>query len=191
MPEILHVSGTPNPLAKKFHADVLVTGPSPLSYPDAPSAQGNSVAKALFDIEGITNVFMLDQVVTVNIANAEDWEQLQPEISMILEEYLEEYTDSSLEESGLEGDIAFPEDFFAMDLELQVNHLERVLDLKVRPGLAGDGGGIQLMGIDGKIVYVYYLGACGSCPSSSSATLNYISQTLKTYAHPEIVVELS
>jgi Fe-S cluster biogenesis protein NfuA len=191
MPEILHVSGTPNPLARKFHADVLVSGPTPLSFPDAQSAEENEVAKALFSIENVKNVFMLDQVVTVNISNEEDWEPLEPEIKMILEEHLVEFQETAQETYADEEEIAFPADFFALDLELQVAHLERVLDIKIRPGLAGDGGGIQLMGIDGKTVYVYYLGACGTCPSSSSGTLNYISQTLKTFAHPEIVVELS
>lgn len=189
MPDILHVSSTPNPLAKKFHADVAIAGASPLSYPDAESAKTNPVAKALFSLDGVASVFLLDQVVTVNILNAGDWETLEPEIKLLLEEFLEAFEGET--QNQQDEDIPFPADFFAMDLELQVAHIEKILDVKVRPGLAGDGGGIQLMGIDGKTIYVYYLGACGDCPSATSGTLNFIQQTLKTHAHPELTVELS
>ncbi len=149
------------------------------------------MAQALFGLDGVVNVFLLDQVITVNISDSEDWETLTPEIQMLLEEHLEEWHPPTTTTNQSNEDIAFPADFFGMDLELQVEHLEKILDQKIRPALAGDGGGIQLMGIDGSIVYIYYLGACGNCPSSTTGTLNQIQQTFKMLAHPELTVELS
>ncbi len=191
MPEILHISNTPNPAAKKFHAEVLIAGPTPLSFSSKSEASSNDVAQALFGLDGVVNVFLLDQVITVNISDSEDWETLTPEIQMLLEEHLEEWHPPTTTTNQSNEDIAFPADFFGMDLELQVEHLEKILDQKIRPALAGDGGGIQLMGIDGSIVYIYYLGACRNCPSSTTGTLNQIQQTFKMLAHPELTVELS
>ena len=190
MPAVLHISNTPNPLAKKFHFDCAITDGVALSFPTKESAENNAAAYAVFDVDGVTSVFMLDQVATVNLADAELWYEAEPEISMLLEEFLEEInpTASSVDESI---EIPFPEDFFGLELEIQIEHINNVLDIKVRPGLARDGGGLMLMGIDGHTVYITYEGACGSCPSSTSGTLNYIQQTLKTHCHPLIDVALS
>lgn len=189
MPEILHVSGTPNPQAKKFHADELLTPGKPLSFSSVMEAEANETAKALFDLDYVTNVFILDQVVTVNVKEGTDWEMVQPELSMLMEEYLEP-ANAAIPEVE-EQEIIFPEDFFGLSLEDQLKHLNLILDVKIRPGLAGDGGGLDIMGIDGQTVYIYYLGACGSCPSSTTGTLNYIQSTFKQLAHPTIDVALS
>lgn len=189
MPEILHISGTPNPQAKKFHADELLTPGKPLSFSSSIEAQANETARALFDLDYVTNVFILDQVVTVNVKPGTDWEMVEPELSMLMEEYLEPAQEEV--QAVPEQEIQFPEDFFALELEDQLKHLNLILDVKVRPGLAGDGGGLDIMGIEGNTVYIYYLGACGSCPSATTGTLNYIQTTFKQLAHPTIDVALS
>ena len=189
MPEVLHISGTPNPRAKKFHLDVLISDGEPLSFPNADSASAHPAANALFQLEHIVNVFILDQVVTISLDDADEWDIIEPEISMILEEFTEPAEAKVATE--IDQAIPFPEDFFALDIDSQFKHVNLILDVKVRPGLAGDGGGLELMGIENQIVYIYYLGACGSCPSATTGTLNYIQQTLKQHAHPLIKVELS
>ena len=190
MPEILQITGTPNSLAKKFHADELLSPAKPLSYSNKMEAASNETAQALFELAYVTNVFILDQVVTINVKPGTDWEMVEPELAMLLEEYLEP---SEISEIVPEVDqkIDFPEDYFGMTLEDQLKHLNTILDVKVRPGLAGDGGGLDITGIDGATVYVYYLGACGSCPSATSGTLNFIQSTFKQLAHPTIEVTLS
>ena len=189
MPEILHISGTPNPLAKKFHADEIISPAKPLSYSNSVEAADSETAQALFDLDYVTNVFILDQVVTINVRQGTDWEMVEPELSMLLEEYLEAASEPT--QAQQEITIEFPEDFFGMTLEDQLAHLNKILDAKIRPGLAGDGGGLDIMGIEGNTVYIYYLGACGSCPSSTTGTLNYIQTTFKQLAHPTIEVALS
>ena len=192
MPEIVHISGTPNPLAKKFHCDEMISPAKPLSFSSSLEASASETAKALFDLDYVTNVFMLDQVVTINVRESTDWEMVEPELSMLLEEYLEASTGSVPEQQEQpEIQITFPEDFFGLSLEDQLSHLNRILEAKVRPGLAGDGGGLDIMGIEGNTVYIYYLGACGSCPSATTGTLNYIQTTFKQLAHPTLEVALS
>lgn len=187
--QILHISETPNPLARKFHADALVTQGKALSYSDVESAADFPAAKALFALPLVRGVFVMDQVITVSLAHGADWDEMIPEITMVLEEYLEPMDHG--ETSAPTAPLVKPENFFALELESQVSHIEAVFDAKVRPGLAGDGGGLELMGIDGTTVYILYVGACGSCPSSTTGTLNYIRQTLREWIHPEIEVELA
>jgi Fe-S cluster biogenesis protein NfuA len=81
-----------------------------------------------------------------------------------------------------------PADFFGLSPEEQVGHVNRILDEMVRPGLAGDGGGLDLLGIEGHTVRIHYEGACGSCPSATSGTLMYIEGALQRKAHPELTV---
>jgi Fe-S cluster biogenesis protein NfuA len=191
MVQILHISETPNPLARKFHAEELITSGVALSFPDSEQAQKNPAAQALFGLPPVRSVFMLDQVTTVSVAPGTDWDEWESEIRLLLEDYLEPAVQNPLLSPVPQVDIQMPENLFALPLEAQVEHIENVLNAKVRPGLANDGGGLDLMGIDGKTIYIYYVGACGTCPSSTTGTLNYIRQVLQTCAHPEIEVELA
>jgi len=63
-----------------------------------------------------------------------------------------------------------------------------VLDERVRPGLAGDGGGLEILGLEDKRLLIRYQGACGSCPSSISGTMYAIEHMLKEEVDPEIEV---
>lgn len=65
-----------------------------------------------------------------------------------------------------------------------------IFDETVRPGLASDGGGLQLVEIVDKVVRIEYQGACGSCPSSTSGTLFFIENVLRSRVNPELIVEL-
>ena len=66
--------------------------------------------------------------------------------------------------------------------------INKLLDNRVRPALAGDGGGLQVMGIEGYTVKIHYQGACGSCPTAISGTLMAIEGLLKRDIHPAIEV---
>ena len=69
--------------------------------------------------------------------------------------------------------------------------INSLLDDRVRPALAGDGGGLQVMGLDGKTLFIRYQGACGSCPSSTSGTLMAIQNLLQAEVDEELVVTMS
>jgi NFU1 iron-sulfur cluster scaffold homolog, mitochondrial len=195
MAKVLKTSETPNPLAIRFHLDCKVVAAGSRSYPDAESAQADRTAARLFELPGVTSVFYVGTTVTVNKDEEGDWNDMITPIADILEETVTapDEPKAAAEEAGFDpyeagAHIRRPEDFFKLTLEDQVLHLNKIFDEMVRPGLAGDGGGLELMGIEGTTVRIHYEGACGSCPSSTSGTLMYIEGAVQRKAHPELTV---
>jgi NFU1 iron-sulfur cluster scaffold homolog, mitochondrial len=171
MAKVQKTSETPNPLAIRFHMDCKVIPSGSRSYPDVESAQADPTAAKLFEIPHVTSVFYVGTTVTVNKDEDGDWNDILTPVADVLEESII--------------------DFFKLSLEDQIGHLNRIFDEMVRPGLAGDGGGLELLGIEGQTVRIHYEGACGSCPSSTSGTLMYIEGALQKKAHPELTVATS
>lgn len=195
MAKVVKTSETPNPLAIRFHLDCKVVASGSRSYPDVESAQADRTATRLFELPHVTSVFYVGTTVTVNKDEDGDWNDLISPIADILEESVSAAEEPKSETPEGEFDpyaagahITRPEDFFKLTLEDQVGHLNRIFDEMVRPGLAGDGGGLELMGIEGTTVRIHYEGACGSCPSSTSGTLMYIEGAVQRKAHPELTV---
>ena len=83
------------------------------------------------------------------------------------------------------------EDFFNYDCDRQTEVVNALLDVSIRPALANDGGGINILAIEGKQIKIHYQGACGSCPSSTTGTLQYIEQFLQEAIHSELEVQAS
>ena len=195
MAKVVKTSETPNPLAIRFHLDCKVVASGSRSYPDVESAQADKTATKLFELPHVTSVFYVGTTVTVNKDEDGDWNDLISPIADILEESVSaaeepksEIPEGEVDPYAAGAHIARPEDFFKLTLEDQVAHLNRIFDEMVRPGLAGDGGGLELMGIEGTTVRIHYEGACGSCPSSTSGTLMYIEGAVQRKAHPELTV---
>ncbi len=195
MAKVVKTSETPNPLAIRFHLDCKVVASGSRSYTDVESAHADKTATRLFELPHVTSVFYVGTTVTVNKDEDGDWNDLISPIADILEESVSAAEEPKSETPEGEFDpyaagahIARPEDFFKLTLEDQVGHLNRIFDEMVRPGLAGDGGGLELMGIEGTTVRIHYEGACGSCPSSTSGTLMYIEGAVQRKAHPELTV---
>jgi Fe-S cluster biogenesis protein NfuA len=194
MPKVQKTSETPNPLAIRFHLDAKVVASGSRSYPDPESAQADPAAARLFGLPHVTSVFYVGNTVTVNKDEDGDWNEMLTPIADILEETLASAEEPRpAEEEPFDpyaagAHIRRPENFFALSLEDQLAHLNRIFDEMVRPGLAGDGGGLELRGIEGTTVRIHYEGACGSCPSATSGTLMYIEGALQRKAHPELTV---
>ena len=190
MANVVRILETPNPRARRFKTDLPVAGRTPLSFSDAAHAERHPAAKALFGLGFVSSVFLLGDSVTVALTDEGDWEELLPEIVMTLEERLEPWSgaralaehEEELEPAG---------DFDALDLDGKLRRIEKVLDLKVRPNLAGDGGGVELMGLEDGVAYIHYVGACGSCPSAGTATLEFVRDALRTHVSPGLDVQLS
>jgi Fe-S cluster biogenesis protein NfuA len=66
--------------------------------------------------------------------------------------------------------------------------IDRLLDKEVRPGLAGDGGGLEVVSLEENVLQIHYEGACGTCPSSTSGTLSYIESILRSNLAPDLQV---
>ena len=167
---------TPNPHALKFILNERLLKVETRQYPDKQSAQSDPFASGIFNIEGVVSVFYMDKFVTIEKSPNSNWGQIQRPFIDFLKTF-----DQSLipEENKIDKNID--------DSEL-IKLVNNLLDQKVRPALAGDGGGLEVIGVDGYTVKIRYQGACGSCPSSISGTLMAIEGLLKRDINPAIEV---
>lgn len=168
---------TPNPHALKFILNEKLLNYETRQYPDKDSAQNDPFAKGIFDIEGVVSVFYMEKFVTIEKSTSSNWGQIQRPFINFLKTF-----DKNLVPAEKEITVTEEE---SNELLKQINNL---LDQKVRPALAGDGGGLQVLGVDGYTVRIRYQGACGSCPSSISGTLTAIEGLLKRDINPAINV---
>ena len=159
---------TPNPHALKFVLNKKLLNTETRQYPDKDSANNDPFAKGIFEIDGVASVFYMDKFVTIEKTVDANWGQIQRPFIEFLKTF---DTDLIPEEKKAEVSEESED-----NLLLQINEL---LDQKVRPALAGDGGGLEVVGIDGYTVKIRYQGACGTCPSAISGTLMAIEGLLR------------
>ncbi len=159
---------TPNPHALKFILNKKLLNIETRQYPDKDSAKDDPFAKGIFEIDGVASVFYMDKFVTIEKTIGANWGQIQRPFI----EFLKSFDIDLIPE---EKEVVVSEE--SQDkLLLQINEL---LDQKVRPALAGDGGGLEVVGVDGFTVKIRYQGACGTCPSAISGTLMAIEGLLR------------
>lgn len=168
---------TPNPHALKFILNEKLLNHETRQFPDKESAKDDAFAKGIFEIEGVVSVFYMDKFVTIEKSRESNWGQIQRPFINFLKDF-----DKNLIPPEKEVTVTEEE---SNELLKQINDL---LDQKVRPALAGDGGGLEVLGLDGYTVKIRYQGACGSCPSSISGTLTAIEGLLKRDINPAIMV---
>jgi NFU1 iron-sulfur cluster scaffold homolog, mitochondrial len=178
MPKIADIEYTPNPNAVKFILREPITSGSSRSFQNAQSAQSDPLASALFAVGNVTSVFYMDRFITVNKEDEAPWEEM---LKKLAEPIRSAPTASE--------PLAQPQaPSYTPGENLLLDRINQVLDEKVRPGLAGDGGGLEIIGLDEKRLLIRYQGACGSCPSSIGGTMMAIEYMLKEDVDPEIEV---
>lgn len=176
MPKIAEIEETPNPNARKFVLREPLTWGIPHSYENAEQAQGDALASALFAIAHVSNVFYTDRWLTVTQDGQADWDTLVREIAVPLRAApaaAEQSAAAVFEARASVTDLS-PEDRQRLD------DIELVLDQQIRPYLQSDGGDLHVLGLAGNQLIVHYQGACGTCPSSISGTLQSIESRLRT-----------
>ena len=179
MPKIQDIEYTPNPNARKFILKEPITNGTSRSYTNPEAAQGDPLASALFDVGNVTSVFYMDRFITVNQDGTADWDDLLRRLAVPIRETPAVSEIPAASESKPK---ITPGENPLLD---QINE---VLDAKVRPGLAGDGGGLEIIDLIDKRLMIRYQGACGSCPSSLAGTLYAIEHMLREDVDPEIEV---
>ncbi len=173
----IQTEDTPNPATLKFIPGTDVMGQGTADFPDKESAKGSALARRLFQIDGISGVFLGSDFVTVTKTDDQEWFTLKPSIlAGIMEHYA----------SGLPVIDAESEDGSSDDedddLVKQIKHL---LDTRVRPAVAMDGGDIVFHDFDDGIVTLSMRGACSGCPSSTATLKMGIENMLRHYI-PEV-----
>ncbi len=175
---ITDVDLTPNPQALKFILNERLLKVETRQFHDSQEAESDPLAKGIFEIEGVVSVFYMDKFVTIEKSKETNWGQIQKPLI----DFIKNFDIKSIPQ---EKDIK-PLEEDASELLKQIN---KILDERVRPALAGDGGGLQVLGVDGYKVKIHYQGACGSCPTAISGTLMAIEGLLRRDLHPAIEVE--
>ena len=171
---------TPNPSTLKFLPGRVVMEKGTLDFAGADTAQSSPLAKRLFAVEGVERVFFGSDFVTVTKAADKDWQVLKPSI---LGGIMEHYTSG---EPVVAGDSqAAPEGAAAEDDEV-VAQIKELLDTRVRPAVAQDGGDIIFQDFRDGVVYLHMQGSCSGCPSSTATLKMGIENLLKHYV-PEVV----
>ncbi len=180
---------TPNPASLKFlpGKPVMPSGTREFASPEA--AEASPLAQAIFDTGEVTGVFFGGDFVTVTAAPGADWSALKPQVVSILLDHF--VSGAPLFAPGTASGIAVPaEDEFAVEDDPAnadiVDQIKDLLETRVRPAVAGDGGDIQYRGFKDGVVYLQMQGACSGCPSSTATLKHGIEGLLKHYV-PEVV----
>ena len=180
----IQTESTPNPATLKFlpGRDVAGTGATH-DFADAAQAAGSPLAKAIFEVEGVARVFFGADFVTVTKTDGEDWRHLKPGVLGAIMEHFQSgapaIEGAAPESAGHASHEAGP------DAEIVVQ-IKELLDTRVRPAVAQDGGDITFHGFDRGVVYLHMQGACAGCPSSTLTLKMGIENLLRHYI-PEVL----
>ncbi len=175
----IETEGTPNPATLKFLPGQDILGNKTADFPDADAALISPLAEALFGLEGVTRVFLGGDFVTVTKSDETDWQGLKPQILGLLMEHLMAGLPILREGMALED-----EDVDPADQEI-VDQIKDLLDTRIRPAVAGDGGDIIFRSYRDGVVSLRMQGACAGCPSSTATLKHGIENMLKHYI-PEV-----
>jgi len=183
MPKISDIEETPNPNAVKFILREPVTHGVARQFDSAEKAQDDPLAKALFEVGNIVSVFYMDKMVTVEKQDAADWDELLPTLAVPIRAAESVAANGNSGAEAVGGAIAA-----VVSDDPRLMRINEILDEKVRPALAGDGGYLEILGLKDHTLSIRYQGACGSCPSSLTGTLMAIEGMLKQEVDPELEV---
>ena len=182
----IQTEATPNPATLKFIPGRVVVDGGPMEFSSREAATRSPLAEKLFEVPGVTGVFYGSDFITVTKAGGE-WQQLKPAIlGAIMEHYM---SGAPLLVDGTAGnDEASDEDgeFFNEADADTVATIKDLIETRVRPAVANDGGDITFRGFKDGIVYLNMKGSCAGCPSST-ATLQHGIQNLLKHFVPDVV----
>ena len=174
---------TPNPATLKFLPGRTVLASGTLDMRDPETASQSPLAERLFAISGISGVFFGSDFVAVTKSNGE-WQQLKPAVlGAIMEHFM---SGAPLVRSAEGAAATASEEFFAAEDSETVATIKELIETRVRPAVASDGGDITFRGFKDGIVYLNMKGSCAGCPSST-ATLQHGIQNLLKHFVPDVV----
>ena len=175
----IQTEATPNPATLKFLPGRAVLDAGTFEALDPAQAERSPLAKALMELPGVGGVFLAPDFISVTKSEGE-WQHLRPQVLGVVTEFFLSGAPILTGEAAPEG-----EEFFdAKDSEI-VETIKELLETRVRPAVAGDGGDITFKGFRDGTVYLTMKGACSGCPSST-ATLRHGIENLFKHFLPEV-----
>ncbi|HUU66803.1 MAG TPA: NifU family protein [Methyloceanibacter sp.] len=178
----IQTEATPNPATLKFIPGRPVLGAEDaVEYRDPTEGESSPLAARLFEIDGVRGVFLGSDFISVTKGDGE-WQHLKP---AILGAIMEHYLSGEAMTEGAPTEVESDAEFFEPADEETVKTIKELLDTRVRPAVAQDGGDITFQGYRNGIVFLHMRGACSGCPSST-ATLRHGIENLLRHFIPEV-----
>jgi Fe-S cluster biogenesis protein NfuA len=188
MPKISDIQETPNPNAVKFILREAVSNGVAKQYGSADQAENDPLAKSLFDVGHVVSVFYMDRMITIEKDEEGDWDELLPALAVpIRASDAANGGSAAAAAAAAAAAVGGPIAAVTSD-DPRLLRINEILDEKVRPALMGDGGYLEVLGLQEHTLSIRYQGACGSCPSSLTGTLMAIESMLQQEVDPELEV---
>ena len=172
---------TPNPLTLKFIPGRKLLDKGTVEFKSSKDAESFVLAKRLFNEGYISNVFVGEDFLSITKSQEVDWEVIKPNVLSIITDFLTSNEKISIKEKN-----KYKKVKYSKKEEEIIKQIEEILDQRIKPAVAQDGGDIQFVKFEGGIVFLEMRGACSGCPSSVLTLKSGIENMLKYYI-PEIV----
>lgn len=176
----IQTESTPNPATLKFLPGLTVLATGSADFPTETAAQASPLARRIFGAGGVAGVFIGPDFVTVTKSEDADWSHIKPGVLGAIMEHFQSGAPVIEGEAGSVGHAAHDGPDSAI-----VSQIKDLLDTRVRPAVAQDGGDITFHGFDRGVVYLHMQGACAGCPSSTMTLKMGIENLLRHYI-PEV-----
>jgi Fe-S cluster biogenesis protein NfuA len=176
----IQTESTPNPATLKFLPGEAVMQVGTADFPSAEAGQSSPLARRIFAVDGVTGVFFGPDFVTVTKDDAVLWDHIKPGILGAIMEHFQSGQALMDSDAGAVGHAEHDGPDAAI-----VSQIKELLDTRVRPAVAQDGGDITFHGFDRGVVYLHMQGACAGCPSSTMTLKMGIENLLRHYI-PEV-----
>lgn len=186
MPKIADIQETPNPNAVKFILKEPVSHGTSHSFKSPADIGDDKLAQSIFDVGDVVSVFYMDKMLTVEKTDDAEWDELLPSLAVPIraaEAVIRSNGGAKGAAAAVGGAIAA-----AASDDPKLAQINALLDERIRPYLASDGGWLEVLELADSTLKIRYEGACGSCPSSLTGTLMAIENMIKEEIDPDIVV---
>ena len=187
MPKIADIQETPNPNAVKFILKEPVSHGTSHSFKSAEDGADNLLARSIFDVGEVVSVFFMDKMITVEKTDDAEWDELLPTLAVPIRAaeavVVTNGNGKKAAAAAVGGAIAA-----AASDDPKLMQINELLDERIRPYLASDGGWLEIVDLADDVLQIRYEGACGSCPSSLTGTLMSIESMIKEEIDPAISV---
>ncbi|MCC5974943.1 MAG: NifU family protein [Rubellimicrobium sp.] len=178
----IQTESTPNPATLKFLPGQSVLDMGTADFPSASAADASPLAQRIFAVGGVTGVFLGSDFVTVTKADDVQWDHIKP---AILGAVMEHFQSGQPAIAGAAAAAGGHAEHHGEDAPI-VAQIKELLDTRVRPAVAQDGGDITFHGFERGIVYLHMQGSCAGCPSSTLTLKMGIENLLRHYI-PEVI----
>lgn len=180
----IHTELTPNPNTIKFLPGVTVTGGAAVECTNAEEAKLKSpLAERLFDIEGISSVLLGSNFIAVSKDESDDWTAIKTLVLGVMFEHFSSGQPLLTHDASSNSNLSIKSDFVETEVTLKIKEL---LDTRVRPAVARDGGDIEFYNFDRGILWLKMRGACAGCPSSTMTLKMGIENMMRHYV-PDVL----